>query len=252
MKRKLMAILGVIVLAAPAQAAEITELKTEKDKISYGVGVGMARNLKRQGVEVDGDIMVKGLRDELGGAKLLMTDAELQATMGQFQKEMRQKLMDAKKKEAGENQKEGTAFLAENKKKKGVVTRPSGLQYKILHAGKGKKPKETDTVEVNYRGTLINGTEFDSSFRRNQPATLKVKEIITGWQEALTLMPVGSKWQIFIPPNWVMASGEQAGKSAPTPPLSLRWSCWPSNDRRRPLIPGDAGPGGPGGRRRPP
>lgn len=219
MIRKLMAVLGVMLLAAPANAAEIKELKTEKDKISYGIGVGTAKNLKRQGIEVNTDVVVKGLQDELGGAKLLMTEAELQATMGQFQKELRQKLIDAKKKEAAENQKEGTAFLAENKKKKGVVTRPSGLQYKILHAGKGKKPQEADTVEVNYRGTLINGTEFDSSYRRHQPATLKVKEIITGWREALTLMPVGSKWQLFIPPQ--LAYGERGAGGEIGPDATL-------------------------------
>jgi FKBP-type peptidyl-prolyl cis-trans isomerase FklB len=206
-----------MLLAAPALAAEVQELKTPKDKISYGIGVGMAKNLKRQGIEVDTEAMVKGLRDELGGAKLLMTDAELQATMGQFQKEMRQKLMDARKKAAADNQKEGADFLAANQKKKGVVTRPSGLQYKILAAAKGKKPKETDAVEVNYRGTLINGKEFDSSYRRGQPATLKVKEIIPGWREALMLMPVGSKWQIVIPPKLAYGergAGEDIGPNA--------------------------------------
>jgi FKBP-type peptidyl-prolyl cis-trans isomerase len=207
MIRKLLAVMGVMLLAAQVSAGEIKELKTQKDKVSYGIGVGMARNLKRQKIEVDTAVVVQGLRDELGGIKLLMTDAELQATMEQFQKELRQKLMDARKKAAGENQKEGAAFLAENKKKKGVVTRPSGLQYKILHAAKGKKPKATDTVEVNYRGTLVNGTEFDSSYKRGKPATLNIEKIIPGWKEALQLMPVGSKWQIVIPPQ--LAYGER-------------------------------------------
>ncbi|MEW6660056.1 MAG: FKBP-type peptidyl-prolyl cis-trans isomerase [Thermodesulfobacteriota bacterium] len=215
----LMAVLGVMFLAAPANAAEIKELKTGKDKISYGIGVGTAKNLKRQGIEVNTDAVVKGLQDELGGAKLLMTDAELQATMGQFQQELRQKLIDAKKKEAADNEKEGAAFLAQNKKEKGVVTRPSGLQYKIITAAKGKKPKETDTVEVNYKGTLINGTEFDSSYKRGQPATLKVKEIITGWREALTLMPVGSKWQLFVPPQLAYGERGAGGEIGPNATL---------------------------------
>jgi FKBP-type peptidyl-prolyl cis-trans isomerase len=219
MTRKLVVVLGVMLLAAQVNAAEIKELKTQKDKVSYGIGVGMARNLKHQGVEVNTDVVVKGLQDELGGAKLLMTDAELQATMGQFQKDLRQKLMDARKKAAAENQKEGAAFLAQNKKKKGVVTLPSGLQYKILKAAKGKKPKDTDTVEVNYRGSLINGTEFDSSYKRHQPTTLKVKEIIPGWREALQLMPVGSKWQIFIPPQ--LAYGAQGAGGVIGPNATL-------------------------------
>jgi FKBP-type peptidyl-prolyl cis-trans isomerase FklB len=207
MTRKLVVFLGVMLLASQVNAGEITELKTQKDKVSYGIGVGVAKNLKRQGVEVDADVVLKGMRDELGGGKLLIPEAELQATMGQFQNELRQKLMEARKKAAVDNEKEGAAFLAENKKKKGVVTLPSGLQYQILTAGKGKKPKETDSVEVNYRGTLINGTEFDSSYKRNQPATLNVEKIIPGWREALKLMPVGSKWRLFIPSQ--LAYGEQ-------------------------------------------
>jgi FKBP-type peptidyl-prolyl cis-trans isomerase len=169
MIRKLMVVLGVMLLAAPVSAGEIKELKTQKDKVSYGIGVGIGKNLKRQKIEVNPDIIVKGMRDELEGAKLLIPEAELQTTMNQFQKELRQKLMEARKKAAADNEKEGTAFLAQNKKKKGVVTLPSGLQYQILTAGKGKKPQETDAVEVNYRGTLINGTEFDSSYKWHHP-----------------------------------------------------------------------------------
>lgn len=218
MTRKLIAVLGTMLLATQVSAAEIKELKTQKDKMSYGIGVSMARSLKDQGIDVEVDVLIKGVRDVFGGKKLLMTDAEFKATMGQFQKEMQQKMMETRKKAALENQKEGDAFLAENKKKKDVVTLPSGLQYTIITAGKGNKPKETDTVEVNYKGTLINGTEFDSSYKRGQPATLKISEIIPGWREALQLMPVGSKWKLFIPAK--LAYGEKgAGPISPNATL---------------------------------
>jgi len=207
-----------MLFTAQASAAEIKELKTDQDKVSYGIGVSMAKNLKSQHIEVNLDPLFQGMQDELKGGKLLMTDADLQATMGKFKQELMQKQMEAMKKAAESNQKEGEAFLAENKKKKDVVTTPSGLQYKIIKEGKGKKPKETDTVEVNYRGTLINDTEFDSSYKRGQPATLKVKEIIPGWREALQLMPAGSKWQLFIPAK--LAYGEKgAGPIGPNSTL---------------------------------
>lgn len=213
---KWIAVLGVVLLAAqctgePQTPNKSVTLKTDKDKVSYGVGVSVAKNLKQQGVEADVEILVQGLRDELSGAKLLMNEDELAKTLGAYQNELRQKQLEARKKAGEENQKEGEAFLAENKKKEGVVTLPSGLQYKILKAGEGKKPTEADTVEVHYRGTLINGAEFDSSLRRGQPITFKLTGIIPGWREALKLMPVGSKWQLFIPPQH--AYGEQgAGK----------------------------------------
>lgn len=218
MTTKLMAVLGVLLLAVQVSAAEIKELKTDKDKVSYGIGVSMAKNLKTQKIEVNLDPLLQGLQDELKGGKLLMTDADLQATLGHFKQELMQKHAEAMKKAAADNQKEGDTFLAENKKKKDVKTLPSGLQYKIIKEGKGKKPKESDMVEVNYRGTLINDTEFDSSYKRGQPATLKVKDIIPGWREALQLMPVGSKWQLFIPAK--LAYGEKgAGPIGPNAAL---------------------------------
>ncbi len=218
MTRKLLAVLGVMLLAAQASAGEIKELKTDKDKVSYGIGVSMGKNLKSQKIEVNLAPLLQGLRDELEGSKLLMTEADLQATLGQFKQELMKKHIEAMKKAAADNQKESEAFLAANKKKKGVVTRPSGLQYKIIKEGKGKKPKENDMVEVNYRGTLVNDTEFDSSYKRGQPATFKVKDIIPGWREALQLMPVGSKWQIVIPAK--LAYGEKgAGPIGPNSTL---------------------------------
>jgi FKBP-type peptidyl-prolyl cis-trans isomerase FklB len=146
-----------------------------------------------------------------------MTDEDLNKTMKDFQAGLRAKQAKARKMAAEDNRKEGVAFLAENKKKEGVVVLPSGLQYKILKKGAGKKPKEADTVEIHYRGTLINGTEFDSSHRTGEPATFKVSAVVPGWREALKLMPVGSKWQLFIPPQLAYAergAGREIGPNA--------------------------------------
>jgi FKBP-type peptidyl-prolyl cis-trans isomerase FklB len=207
MIRKWIAIVGCSLLAAQASAEEAPTLKTQKDKLSYGIGVDAGRTVKRLGVEVDTDLLVKGLRDALSGGALLMTDEELRATMTAYQTEAQQKQAQAARLAAENNKKAGEAFLAANKTKEGVVTLPSGLQYKILKKGDGKAPTDADTVECHYRGTLIDGTEFDSSHRRGQPATFKVTGVIAGWKEALKLMPVGSKWQIFISPQ--LAYGER-------------------------------------------
>lgn len=199
--------LGLGFLAAQASAEEAPVLKTQKDKMSYSIGAEAGKNFKRLGVEVDTDLLVKGLRDALSGEKLLMTDEELRGTVTAYQAEVRQKQAQAAQLAAENNKKAGDAFLAENTTKEGIVTLPSGLQYKILKAGDGKMPTAADTVECHYRGTLINGTEFDSSYRRGQPATFKVTGVIPGWREALKLMSVGSKWQLFIPPQ--LAYGER-------------------------------------------
>jgi len=195
------AALAIGLAASHAGAAETPQLKTQKDKISYGIGVDVARNFKRLGVDVDMDVLVKGLKDGMAGEKLMMTEDDLRATMTAYMEDLRQKQVAAMKALAEENKKKGDSFLAENKKKEGVVTLPSGLQYKIIKAGTGKIPADTDTVECQYRGTLIDGKEFDSSHRTGKPATFKVSGVIAGWREALKLMPIGSKWQIFIPPE---------------------------------------------------
>jgi FKBP-type peptidyl-prolyl cis-trans isomerase len=200
MTLKWMAVVGVGLLAAQAGAEEAFVFKTQKDKVSYGIGADMGRNLKRQGIDVDVDLLVKGLRDAFSGEKLLMTDNDLRKTIEALQADLMRK-QRATRIAAVNNKEKGEVFLAENKTKEGVVTLPSGLQYKILRAGEGKKPTDADTVECHYRGTLIDGTEFDSSYRAGQPATFKVAGVIPGWKEALKLMPVGSKWQLFIPPQ---------------------------------------------------
>src|SRR5215469_4679728 len=175
-------------------------LATPKDKLSYSIGMNIGKSLKRDNVDVDPAIVLRGLRDVLGGGNLLMNDQEAQSILTNLQTDLRKK-QEQEMQQVGEtNKKEGDAFLTANKIKDGVVALPSGLQYKILQEGTGPKPTAADTVTVNYRGTLINGTEFDSSYKRGQPASFPVGGIIKGWSEALLLMPVGSKWQLFIPP----------------------------------------------------
>ena len=193
------------VAAKPRTTAVPLALKTQKDKLSYAIGMnmgkGLAASMKQQAVDVDQAILLRGLKDGLAGGKLLLTDDEVKAILTQVQTEVRTRQDEKQKAVAVENKKEGDDFLAANKAKDGVVTLPSGLQYKILAAGKGPKPAATDTVTCNYKGTLINGTEFDSSYKRGQPASFPVAGVIKGWTEALQLMPVGSKWQLFIPPD---------------------------------------------------
>ena len=182
-------------------------LKTDKDKVSYALGMNLGANLKRDSVDIDTAIFVRALKDTVAGGKTLLTDSEARAALTQLQTVVRNKQME-KMKVAGEaNKKEGDSFLAANKTKEGIVTLPSGLEYKILTQGTGPKPAATDTVVCNYRGTLINGTEFDSSYKRGQPATFPVSGVIKGWTEALQLMPVGSKWQLFLPAE--LAYGER-------------------------------------------
>jgi FKBP-type peptidyl-prolyl cis-trans isomerase len=198
---KLIAGLGILLLTAQVSAGEPPVLETQKDKISYGIGVDMSRNFKKQGIEFDADTLMRGFKDESSGGKLLMREEDIRATLNAYQNELMQKRAQAMRAAEEENKKIGEAFLAENKTKEGVVILPSGLQYKILKAGDGRKPTETDTVECHYRGALINGTEFDSSYNTGKPATFKVTGVIAGWTEALKLMPVGSKWKLFIPPQ---------------------------------------------------
>jgi FKBP-type peptidyl-prolyl cis-trans isomerase FklB len=207
MKFHLIAVLGILLLVGQVSAEERLVLKDQKDKISYSIGMDIGNNLKKQSVDIDPDILAQGLKDAFSGGKTLLTEQEFHDTMTAFQKEFRAKQIERTKELAEKNKKEGEAFLAENKKKEGVITLPSGLQYKVIKEGTGNIPKLEDTVTVNYRGTLIDGTEFDSSYHRGQPATFPVKGVIGGWTEALQLMKVGSKWQLFIPP--ALAYGER-------------------------------------------
>ena len=209
MKLKLIVVLGILFLVSQVSAEENLVLKNQKDKVSYIIGMEMGKNFKKQSIDIDPDILTRGIKDAISGGKPLLTEQEVQETMATFQKEMMAKQEELAKKLGEKNKKEGEAFLAENKKKEDVKTLLSGLQYKVVKAGTGKKPKLTDTVTTHYRGTLIDGTEFDSSYRRGQPVSFPVAGVIPGWTEALQLMEEGAKWQLFIPPN--LAYGERGG-----------------------------------------
>jgi FKBP-type peptidyl-prolyl cis-trans isomerase FklB len=203
MKHQWIAILGILFLAFQVSAEETLVLKNQKEKISYIIGMDIGNNLKKQSIDVAPNILARGIQDALSAAKPLLTEQEIQNTLTAFQKERAAKQEEVAKK----NKNEGEAFLAKNKEKEGVKTLPSGLQYIVSKAGTGKKPSINDSVTTHYRGTLIDGTEFDSSYRRGQPVTFPVSGVIAGWTEALQLMEEGAKWQLFIPPN--LAYGEQ-------------------------------------------
>jgi len=198
---------GQLPEAPAAKAQTPSAFPTEKERVSYAIGMNVGSGLRKQDIEIDPNLLLQGLKDALSGGKTLMTDDEVRATFQQLQTSLRAK-QEEKMKVAGEaNKKEGDAFLAANKSKGGVVALPSGLQYKILTQGTGPKPTVGDSVVCNYKGTLINGTEFDSSYKRGEPATFPVTRVIKGWTEALQLMPTGSKWQLFVPPD--LAYGER-------------------------------------------
>ena len=219
MKTSLLAAVILGPLFTTMNAADPVTLKDQKDKISYSIGLDIGKNLKQQSIEVNLDAMAAGLKDGVGGGKAQMTDEQVREVMMAFQQEM-QKKQQAKAAAAGDkNKKEGADFLDANKKKDGVKTTASGLQYKVLKDGTGKTPKATDTVTTHYRGTLIDGTEFDSSYKRNEPTSFPVNGVIAGWTEALQLMKEGAKWQLFIPSE--LAYGERGAGAKIGPGATL-------------------------------
>ena len=206
MKFRGVMIIGMMLVASTALAAGVTELKSKKDKASYAIGMDMGNSLKRNEIDVDPDILAQALKAVLTGQKTLLTKDDVKTILTDLQQEVRTEQLEKRKKE-------GEAFLAANKKKEGVKTLPSGLQYKVITEGKGEKPALTDTVTVNYKGTMVDGTEFDSSYKRGKPATFPVNGVIKGWTEALQLMKVGSKWDLYIPSD--LAYGEQGRPGMP-------------------------------------
>ncbi len=199
---------AALALTVPAFSAD-PSLATQKQRASYGVGMNVGKSFKHEMIDLDLDAFTRGFKDVMTDAKLGLTDAELNEAMSKLRTDVQQKVSEAGEK----SKKEGTDFLAKNKTEKGVQTTPSGLQYIVIKEGTGPTPKETDTVKVNYRGTLINGTEFDSSYARNEPAVFPVNGVIKGWVEALQKMKVGSKWKLFIPSD--LAYGENAQGQIP-------------------------------------
>jgi FKBP-type peptidyl-prolyl cis-trans isomerase FklB len=219
MKYMVLAVLNVMFLWGVCSAGEKLDLTDEKIRGNYSVGYQVGGDFKRQGIEIDGEMLLKGIQDALAGNEPLMTTEEIRTTLVDLQKKATAAQETKNREEAENNRLIGKAFLAENGKKEGVVTLPSGLQYKVIKEGSGRMPVEKDTVTVHYRGVLIDGTEFDSSHSRNQTATFQANQVIAGWKEALLLMKEGSKWQLFIPSE--LAYGEAGAGSKIRPNSTL-------------------------------
>jgi FKBP-type peptidyl-prolyl cis-trans isomerase FklB len=196
-----MSSLVLVALPALASAQEAPALATGKDRLSYAMGMDLGSQLKTRSVDIDPAVFGRGLADALSGSKTLLTAEEAKAVITELQKAMIVKRAEAARLAGEKNRQEGAAFLAANGAKEGVVTLPSGLQYRVLTTGSGPKPTLEDTVVCQYRLSLAGGSEVDSSYERGQPFTIPVKSAIKGWTEVLQLMTVGSKWQVFVPPS---------------------------------------------------
>ena len=207
--------------AASAPSSSAVGLTTAKQKASYGIGMELGNNLKQQQVEVDLPALIKGLSDGQTGAKQAISAQELDTAMQEFQKEHVARVKELRATQGEKNKKEGADFLAANKNKEGVKTTPSGLQYKVIKSGAGVTPTASDTVTAHYKGTLLDGSVFDSSYDRNEPITIPANAVIKGWTEALTMMKVGDKWQLFIPAE--LAYGEKGAGGAIGPNAVLQF-----------------------------
>jgi FKBP-type peptidyl-prolyl cis-trans isomerase FklB len=210
-------ILSIVFLSTLCFAGEKPELKDLKDKESYSLGYQFGQNMKAQGVELNLEVYTSGIQDGLRGAGPLLSQEEIQKTVSEVQKRVITAHQKELKEKADKSRSEAKVFMEENKKKEGIKILPSGLQYKILAEGSGKMPKATDEVTVNYKGSLVDDTEFDSSYKREAPTTFRLDKVIRGWTEALQLMKEGSKWQLFIPPE--LGYGERG--AGPVPPNSV-------------------------------
>ena len=217
--RQIILIFVTMLITGGNSSAETLTIDNQIDRVNYSIGYQIGGDFKSQGMELNPELLIKGILDALSGQEPLMTSKEMRHTLIDF----KEKIMaaDALQQQhmAKQHLEEGKIFLAENAKKEGVKTLPSGLQYRILEEGEGESPKPTDMVTVHYRGTLIDGTEFDSSYSRNEPATFRADRVIKGWKEALQLMKPGAKYQLFIPPD--LAYGERGGGSKIGPNRTL-------------------------------
>ncbi len=203
-------------LGCQATGDKKVKLETQKDKLSYSIGLNVGHNLGRDSIAINPDAFIRGLLDAaLDSSARLMTEAQVQETIMQYQAEQRTKLEEGAKVAGEKNKAEGDAFLAQNKKQPGVVTLPSGLQYKVLVEGKGKTPKLSSSVTTQYSGKLLNGEEFDSSYKHGEAATFPCSGVIKGWTEALQLMKEGSKWELYIPPELAYGPAGMGGGVIP-------------------------------------
>jgi FKBP-type peptidyl-prolyl cis-trans isomerase FklB len=212
---KLSPVLLACALAAPTSAQEAPKLETPRDRVNYAIGVNMISNLRQQGIEVDLDLVIRGMQDAHAGGTLLLSDEEVRIAIQKYQNEVRKSRSQSIARLATENKREGEAFQAANKSVAGVVTLPSGLQYQVLKAGTGRKPVDKDTVEVRFTGTFVNGREFDATSRTGKPLVLKVGAAIPGWREALKLMPEGSTWKLVVPPRLAYGDRGKPGQVGP-------------------------------------
>jgi len=216
----LAALLTVGLIGCQQTGEDLVKIETQKDKVSYAIGLSVGTSLKKDSISISPEVFLRGVMDaRADSAQRLMNDKEVQETMMAFQDSIRAKKMEAARLEGEKNKREGEAFLAENGKKPGVVTLPSGLQYKVIQDGNGKMPKAASTVTANYSGKLLDGTEFDSSYKRGEPATRPVTGFIKGWTEALQLMKEGSKWELYVPSS--LAYGENGAGGVIPPNATL-------------------------------
>ncbi|KTC94011.1 FKBP-type peptidyl-prolyl cis-trans isomerase [Legionella erythra] len=206
----------------PATAATPATLTTDIDKLSYSIGADLGKNFKKQGIEISPSAMAKGLQDGMSGSQLLLTEDQMKDVLSKFQKDLMAKRNAEFTKKAEENKSKGEAFLSQNKTKEGVVTLPSGLQYKIIEKGNGAKPTKEDTVTVEYTGRLIDGQVFDSTDKTGKPATFKVSQVIPGWTEALQLMPAGSVWEVYVPASLAYGPRSVGGPIGPNETLIFK------------------------------
>jgi FKBP-type peptidyl-prolyl cis-trans isomerase FklB len=203
---KQLCLCAAVLASTQAWSADATLIKTDKDKLSYSIGASIGKNLKNESAEIDLNVMIEGIKASLAGDKGLLSEKEIRDVMNDYQTQMRKRAAAKKQLAMGDNKKKGDAYLAQYKSQKGVLELPSGVLYKVIKEGTGKKPMESDMVEVNYRGALVGGAEFDAT-EPGHPANLKISSLIVGWKQALSMMPTGSKWQIVIPS--ALAYGER-------------------------------------------
>nr|HAT8714079.1 hypothetical protein [Legionella jordanis] len=210
--------------ATPASntATSATSLNSDMDKLSYSIGADLGKNFKKQGIDINPAAMAKGLQDGMSGVQLQLTEQQMKDVLNKFQKDLMAKRNAEFSKKADENKSKGEAFLNANKSKEGVVSLPSGLQYKILEKGNGVKPSKDDTVTVEYTGKLIDGQVFDSTERTGKPATFKVSQVIPGWTEALQLMPAGSTWEVYVPADLAYGPRSVGGPIGPNETLIFK------------------------------